>query len=39
MNKKRLVSSNFAGFSVSVLLISIVTFAAGFGIAIKIGDK
>lgn len=34
-----LVCSNFAGFSVSVLLISIVTFAAGFGIAIKIGDK
>ena len=33
------VCSNFAGFSVSVLLISIVTFAAGFGIAIKIGDK
>ena len=30
-----LVCSNFAGFSVSVLLISIVTFAAGFGIAIK----
>ena len=29
-----LVCSNFAGFSVSVLLISIVTFAAGFGIAI-----
>lgn len=34
-----LVCSNFEGFSVSVLLISIVTFAAGFGIAIKIGDK
>lgn len=34
-----LVCSNFAGFSVSILLISIVTFAAGFGIAIKIGDK
>ena len=34
-----LVCSNFAGFSISVLLISIVTFAAGFGIAIKIGDK
>lgn len=34
-----LVCSNFAGFSVSVLLICIVTFAAGFGIAIKIGDK
>lgn len=34
-----LVCSNFTGFSVSVLLISIVTFAAGFGIAIKIGDK
>lgn len=34
-----LVCSNFAGFSVSVLLISIVTFAAGFEIAIKIGDK
>ena len=34
-----LVCSNFAGFSVNVLLISIVTFAAGFGIAIKIGDK
>ena len=34
-----LVCSNFAGFSVSVLLISIVTFAAGFGIAIKICDK
>lgn len=34
-----LVCNNFAGFSVSVLLISIVTFAAGFGIAIKIGDK
>lgn len=34
-----LVCSNFAGFSVSVLLISIVTFAAGFGIAVKIGDK
>ena len=34
-----LVCSNFAGFNVSVLLISIVTFAAGFGIAIKIGDK
>lgn len=34
-----LVCSNFVGFSVSVLLISIVTFAAGFGIAIKIGDK
>ena len=34
-----LVCSNFAGFSVSVLLISIVSFAAGFGIAIKIGDK
>ncbi len=34
-----LVCSSFAGFSVSVLLISIVTFAAGFGIAIKIGDK
>ena len=34
-----LVCSNFAGFSVSVLSISIVTFAAGFGIAIKIGDK
>ena len=34
-----LVCSNFAGFSVSVLLISIVTFAAGFGIAINIGDK
>ena len=34
-----LVCSNFAGFSVSVLLISIVTFAAGFGIAIKIGEK
>ena len=34
-----LVCSNFSGFSVSVLLISIVTFAAGFGIAIKIGDK
>ena len=34
-----LVCSNFVGFSVNVLLISIVTFAAGFGIAIKIGDK
>lgn len=34
-----LVCSNFAGFSISVLLISIVTFAAGFGIAIKIGEK
>lgn len=34
-----LVCSNFTGFSISVLLISIVTFAAGFGIAIKIGDK
>lgn len=34
-----LVCSNFAGFSISALLISIVTFAAGFGIAIKIGDK
>ena len=34
-----LVCSTFVGFSVNVLLISIVTFAAGFGIAIKIGDK
>lgn len=29
-----LVCSNFAGFSVSVLLISIVTFAAGFGLSL-----